>query len=267
MRCLALHASLLLLALPAAAIVIDLEDDSRARQRPTDDPGWDYVGRRGSTTAIYLGDGWVLTAGHVLPGSTRFDGRAHAFVPHSTARLRNADGSEADLRLYRIESPPPLPALPLRAIAVKPEMRIRLVSWGVAGAEPIEQAGVPGYRWTDVAGKRWGTNRVRRTRIDLPSGALRTQSFDMSFDRPGTRFEAQGALGDSGGAVFAKSRGRWELAGVLVTIGARVGQPPRTSLIGNLTNAADVSHYREQILRIMAEGPPPAPEPGSPSGP
>jgi len=73
----------------------------------------------------------------------------------------------------------------------------------------------------------------------------------MSFDPlDATEHEAQVAVGDSGGAVFTKSRDGWELAGILFAANTYSEQPPETALFGNVSLAADLSHYRDQILEI-----------------
>ena len=43
---------------------------------------------------------------------------------------------------------------------------------------------------------------------------------------------------------------RWELAGLLFATRPHEGQPERTTLYGNLTLAADLAHYRDQVLAI-----------------
>ena len=52
----------------ASAVIIDSSDGTGNTAAPSPDPGWSYVGTRGGLTAVYLGDGWVLTANHVGAG-------------------------------------------------------------------------------------------------------------------------------------------------------------------------------------------------------
>ena len=78
-----------------------------------------------------------------------------------------------------------------------------------------------------------------------------TRAFAMSFDPFETKHEAQAALGDSGGAVFIRREGRFELAGVLIAVGGYPGQPPETSLYGNTTNAADLSVFARKLTELV----------------
>ena len=101
---------------------------------------------------------------------------------------------------------------------------------------------------------RWGTNVVESIEPDVDSGTWVTDSFATNFSRSGTVDECQGANGDSGGAVFIKNAGTWELAGVMHTIGVfpeQVDDLEETALYDNLTYAADLSKYRTQILDII----------------
>ena len=50
---------------------------------------------------------------------------------------------------------------------------------------------------------------------------------------------------------FIKHQGVWELAGVMFAVAVVQNQPARTAAYDNLTYAADLSHYRSQILEII----------------
>lgn len=98
---------------PAAAVVVSTTRENTSA--PADDPGWDNVGGRSGATAVYLGDGWVLTANHVGPGAVVFGGEAYDCVPGSDVRLKNPPGmglsTFTDLLLFRISPAPELPSL------------------------------------------------------------------------------------------------------------------------------------------------------------
>jgi hypothetical protein len=53
--------------------------------------------------------------------------------------------------------------------------------------------------------------------------------------------------------VFFNNSGTTELAGLMVTIASYSGQPAETSVYGNLTYAADIAQYRNQILVVIPE--------------
>jgi hypothetical protein len=116
---------------------------------------------------------------------------------------------------------------------------------------PFNQITYYGWLWSQPSGvMRWGTNRVSGTAY------IGTLTFTTSFTNSmqgGTASEAQGATGDSGGAVFIKNGSTWELAGVMIAVGpgsVEDGQPADTALYGNVTFAADLSQYRDQIVAI-----------------
>jgi hypothetical protein len=251
---------------PAEALLVDAPDTKVSESAPPHNPGWDHVGRRATLSGIHLRGGWVLTARHVGGGDLVLGGASHTLVPDTWQQLQNPDdsGTWADLVLFRVDPPPDLPELPLRETPLTPGTGVVLVGYGLGRGDTLEWNGVHGYRWGGSGAKRWGTNRVRQVALDVPMPHLRTRCFDMSFDRQGSRFEAQAALGDSGGAVLARRGGRWELAGVLVDITTFPGQPPASGLFGNTTSAADISYYRDQILAVMAGHVPRPPGGGGP---
>ena len=80
--------------------------------------------------------------------------------------------------------------------------------------------------------------------------------FVTQFDKPanGALFsEAQGAIGDSGGGVFTKSAGGWQLTGTMLDVDSYNGQPGLSSVYGNSTYSADLSVYRSQIVAAIPE--------------
>ena len=84
-----------------------------------------------------------------------------------------------------------------------------------------------------------------------------SRSFAILFDGGlPTPHEAQAALGDSGGPVFAKNGdGEWELVGIMISISQRQNQRRNLTVYGNATYAVDIHAYREQIEKIVASSP------------
>jgi hypothetical protein len=244
-------ASLLLLAPLLLALVVDAEDPDASLRPPPRDPGWTNVGVRGGTTAIYLGNGWVLTAQHVGAGEVAFGGRKYAAVPDSTHRLGNGAPPLPDLILFRVDPRPELPTLRIRPTPPNVGQRTVLIGTGRERGMRIRWNGLSGWNWGPNQAMRWGTNRVTETGVDVSAVDARTRAFAMRFDPGDTPHEAQASLGDSGGAVFVRREGRFELAGVLIAIAGFPGQPRETAIYGNITTAADLSAYREQILALI----------------
>jgi hypothetical protein len=57
---------LVLCVTPASrAVLISSDDGTGNTTAPASDPGWSNVGDRGGLSAVYVGNGWVLSAGHV----------------------------------------------------------------------------------------------------------------------------------------------------------------------------------------------------------
>jgi hypothetical protein len=76
--------------------------------------------------------------------------------------------------------------------------------------------------------------------------------FNTRYDKFGVPYEAQAALGDSGGGVFQVVDGAWKLAGIMNTVSPPVpNQPSGTVVFGDETQAADLSMYRSQIEGLL----------------
>ena len=77
--------------------------------------GWDYVGSIGGASGVYLGNGWVLTAGHVGAGTFILNSGPAAgtyYYDGVSDPIANSNGT-ADLTLFQLTSSPDLPALSL----------------------------------------------------------------------------------------------------------------------------------------------------------
>ncbi len=257
MRHLVLIALAASLALPAHGLVVAGSPQERYTRIPALDPGWAHVGSLSGPSAIYLGNGWVLTAWHVGIGEVDFGGVTYPPVEGSRVQLESfgRPAEKADLALFRIDPAPDLPVLRLRERSPSVGTRLILIGHGRGRGEPLTWRGHLGYRWSAEHRKRWGTNSVQSLPFDIGRANTLTRCFIVAFDRSGTRHEAQAAVGDSGGAAFARGRDGWELAGVLFSIGFYPSQVAATALFGNVTSVADVSYYREQILRRVAPRP------------
>ncbi|MFI5216941.1 MAG: trypsin-like peptidase domain-containing protein, partial [Candidatus Limnocylindria bacterium] len=193
---------LLLLTTPATcALVVDTDAGEANTRAPAPDPGWANLGRRGGYPAIYLGNGWVITAHHVGAGDVLFGAVTHHALPESTLRLgREGSPPDTDLVVFRIEPRPDLPTLPIRPTPPHVGDRALLIASGLDRGEPTTWNGRKGWTWGPQTALRWGTNRVAAVGVDVRAGGSVTPGFAMSFDARETRFEAQAAMGDSGGA-------------------------------------------------------------------
>lgn len=251
-----LSAALLAAALapgPAVAVVIASGDGTGNETAPADDPGFAHVGRLNNWCAVYVGNGWVLTAHHVGEGPVTLQGVVYPNVPGSRIRLEGPGGPKPDLVVMKIVGDPGLPA-PLIAESAPPiGSDVVMIGRGPSRGTPLTWMGHEGWNAVSPYLIRWGTNRIS----EIGSVYLDTRAVQVEFDPfglPGsTAHEAQAASGDSGGGLFWKSGGQWRLAGILYLAFTYSTQPARTVLYGNATAAVDLSYYRSQILAHVSQ--------------
>jgi hypothetical protein len=245
----------LLLGAPAQALVYVSGTGQGNTSPPPDDPGWNHMARVSGLNGIYIGNGWVITADHVPTGNPVIQGVWYAVVPGSAVTLENPDESLADLKVFRVDPHPPLPLMPIRATTPLADTDVTMIAGGVLRGTATSWMGYDGWFWGGTSGMHWGTNEVYETGLEGNNWVISTDFTKPSLG--GTTHEAQGATGDSGGALFIKNGGTWELAGVLFAIGPFAGQPDSTALqgkisqpVGNLTYSTDLSVYRDQIIDL-----------------
>jgi hypothetical protein len=262
LRCLVLLVGSALFAPFASALILGGSTAVQASP-PADDPGWANVVSPNGCSGVYLGNQWVLTAGHVGAGSIVVGTATFAVQPGSTVRLRATDGSgDTDLTLFRLAADPGLPSVPIISAPLSANTAVTMIgcgrtrgafvsydsSWVVGGVPAV----CTGYLWGAPA-KNWGTNKIAGTAtIDDGYGVCATYETSFTSGAGATANEAQGAIYDSGGGVFAKVGGSWMLAGIMVTVSSYEGQPDGTALFGNATYSMELSTYRPQIEAVRA---------------
>lgn len=171
--------------------------------------GWDYVGTVSGASGVYLGNGYVLTAGHVAAGNFMLDGQTYDMIAGSTVAI-----GTADLHLYKIDTTSTtgatltLPALTLSGTANPPSaLHSSVVFIGYGGSH----------------GETWGEDTVNYTNqtATLTSPAFVSNDFytiDGATSSGPIHFtnNAQLVAGDSGGGAFLynSSTHQWELAGL-----------------------------------------------------
>lgn len=268
----------------ARAVLIQTADGSGNTTAPPDDPGWANVGVRGIGNGVYLGGGWVLTVAHVGAGDIVLAGTTYPSAPGSAVQLTNggASGRSAttDLMLYRLATEPAgLAAVAIAGSQPTVGTAVTMIGSGLdrgAFTEWSVNTSVTPWVWTEVGSggtavgyktagtrqMRWGTNTVAATDLWVSASDLNppldVRSISTEFDAQFGSSEAQAVNHDSGGAVFARNGGGWELSGMIFDVGGYSGQPSPAfnAVIGDATYAVDLSFYRPQIMAIVPEPPP-----------
>lgn len=278
----AIAIALLSMVSPAIAVVV-----ASGAANTTAPAGQDYfgnIGAVGGASGIYLGGGWVLTANHVapsLPATATFGGISYTTVTGSWHRLTNEEplSTFTDIVLFRLNAPPALPAVTIassmpivgadvmmigrgKTQEITPTNWIRTVNPGAnddTWIEDDDDFNISGFLTDEPRIVRWGVNEVFDNDFSVNVGTVpapvHVASFSTQFNLDGFVHEAQGVVGDSGGAVFTQVGPDWELAGMMFAVGNHEKQPGGTSTAvdGNLTYIADLSYYRSQILAIIPE--------------
>jgi hypothetical protein len=252
----------------ASAVIISTGNGTGNTTAPANDPGFANVGIRGSGSAVYLGDGWVLTDAHVGAGTTMLNNVWYNAVPNSAVQLANPPGAgfttDSDLLLYQIANPPNIPSVNISPTpaaigwqvtmigAGRDRSNSQLAYWNSSWQPSSTPSTYTGEIWAATNEIRWGTNIISSAGFLQGINTDSEKSFATTFDQNGTAFEAQGSPGDSGGAVFhQEASGLWDLAGVMFSISTATGQPWGTSVFGNVTYSADLSAYRNEIYQLI----------------
>ena len=238
------------------------------------DPGWDSTGTVKNSSAVYLGDGWVLTASHVGAGTyTSSNGTSYAWDGVTSHNIAGTD-----LTLFKLAETQDLPAATLAQSAPTVGSEVVMIGNGRSptsdsstlyyvdtDTDPYTWSTSPfagwdqtarGYLTNSTRALRWGTNTIEAYGNDVGGiGYYFYTDFDLTG---GTTYEAQAVAYDSGGPVFYYDGSQWVLAGLMVTVAVYSGQPYTSDGIlsafgGNLTYMVDISKYAEEINGLIPE--------------
>jgi len=211
---------------PSSRALLVLNAPASHAVDPANGVPWGNVGSLNGATGVYLGafatGYWVITTSHVGLGDITLAGQTYAAVPGSAQQISNAGRlGPADLLLFRLQSAPPLPNLSLPA--GPPAVGTPLLMIGYGG-------GI----------KNWGTNTVLSTGFyPSPDPA---NAYAVLTDYSPVTGEAQGTVGDSGGAMFFQNGKEWVLGGIMESV-TTAGLPLYTLSI-------DLGAYRSQIFTM-----------------
>ena len=249
------------------------------------DPGWEavasiYLGSPGNGpgTASFLGNqggyAWFLTANHVtLGGATLSIGNSTYSVFSGIQQI-----GSVDLKVFRLDTTvsgitpvtlaSSVPAVNASVTMIGYGKNGTKTTWDIPGGNTTwtsPGADASGYDWSGSNVKRWGKNTVAAHNVVSGSGNLIVTDFSPLVD------EAQGSVGDSGGAVFHKNGLQWELSAVMIAVGRLeggtlyidgfAGQPGSTSVYSisgspndrSVTYSVQIADYKNLILEAIPE--------------
>ena len=228
---------------------------------------WDNVVQMQSPTGpigtgVYLGNRYVLTAGHVGPLTSVKVGYVDYLLDSSPAV---AIGT-ADMKLVRLASDPGLGGVRLNSNPSADGGAAHLVGYGV-GRAPSSLLGTSPVTWGDssTATKRWGTNFVDGAIGAALVGGYTSDLLRTQFNSNAGVNEAALTIYDSGSALCRQIGSDWYLVG----LGAYV-QNSGFSLASTQFNSKDsddsyfirISSYAGSSVMIGGVG---VPEPSSQS--
>ena len=251
----------------ARAIVFFSQGNGANLDNPALGLPWDNVVQMQSPTGpigtgVYLGNRYVLTAGHVGPLTSVKVGFVNYLLDSSPAV---AIGT-ADMKLVRLASDPGLGGVRLNSNPSADGGAAHLVGYGV-GRAPSSLLGTSPVTWGDssTATKRWGTNFVDGAIGAALVGGYTSDLLRTQFNSNAGVNEAALTIYDSGSALFRQIGSDWYLVG----LGAYV-QNSGYSLASTQFNSKDsddsyfirISSYAGSSVMIGGVG---VPEPSSQS--
>jgi hypothetical protein len=201
---------------PVHAIVFFSQGNDANLTSPGGGLPWDNVVQMQSSTGpigtgVYLGNRYVLTAGHVGPLSSVKVGFVDYLLDSSPAVAIKT----ADMKLVRLASDPGLREVRLNINSSADGGAAHLVGYGVGRASSSLLGSNP-VTWGDssTAIKRWGTNLVDGAIVGVQVGGYTSDLLRTQFNTNEGVNEAALTIYDSGSALFRKIGSEWYLVGL-----------------------------------------------------
>jgi len=185
--------------------------------------GWSYVGSMNGASGVYLGNGWVITAGHVGAGNFTLNGNTYNSTGYSytnfTASI-NGTNFPSDLNLFQISTisttgnTPNLPSLTIASST--PTFFSNSTRTNQVSQSQVVMIGFGG-------GQSWGVNNVTGVNqgvlVNSSGNSYGTTDFSTTYGSLSSFYtsitnNAKLVTGDSGGGDFMKIGGNWVLAGI-----------------------------------------------------
>ena len=274
---LTVFAGMLAGAVPANALVLWGLDNTANRSDPGTGAPWGAVakvvnasGSLLSGSAVYLGNGYLLTANHVTMDLT------YSFVTFDQVEFFSIDptfndgvrsygkqiASGVDMAVFKLTSiPVSATAATMLSSASEQVASATLIGWGV-GRDPSIPVASTNVTWGDAttSDKRWGVNEPKFSGTNPYAfiGAI-AGATGAEFDPDGLGdSEASATLYDSGSGLFQKIGSNWYLIGLTTAV-----EGGGSSVYGNDTASGSgrgtanyfvrVSGYDEQVTALIPE--------------
>ena len=200
----------------ASAIVFFSQGNDANLTNPGNGLPWENVVQMRSDsgpigTGVYLGNRYVLTAGHVGPLTSVKVG----FLDYQLDSSIPISIGTADMKLVRLASDPGLNGVRLNTNPSGDTGNSYLVGYGVGRASSSLLSSSP-VTWGDssTALKRWGTNLVDGTIAGVQVGGYTSDLLRTQFNSNAGANEAALTIYDSGSALFRQIGSEWYLVGL-----------------------------------------------------
>ncbi|WP_386819921.1 trypsin-like serine protease [Luteolibacter algae] len=214
----------------ASALVIYGGDNSTNRTDPGSGLPFESVGSLSNLsgdiggTGIYLGNGYVLTAGHVAPyDRITFDGTTF-FTRDASPEIRVAPG--VDLKIIHLSSAPPLSGVSIYTGSDESLSPATIVAYGVGRSDDGSSLDTVTWGDTSTVAKRWGTNQIGGSIDDFNYSSYAFDALQTTLGQ--TAGEAGATVFDSGSGLFQNIAGNWYLTGITSVVTQKSGSGTST---------------------------------------
>jgi len=265
---------ILLTAVRAEAVIVASNTPNQRNSAPSGDQGWSSMAIYNGAGAVYLGNGWFITAAHLgTAGTVRFDSIVHSIAGTSWRSVTNQNGTAADIRLFKVANPLAVPEEGSRIKASSPGTGspVTMIGYGrdvssiltnqyTTGSWPRTQTHTKVNYYEGTASQmKWGTNTVSGFQAAYTNAGFSYES-DVFITTlfPG---RSQALDKDSGGGVFVYDSGSGEylLAGIMIGAlryqddnGIYVLTDSGNSGQNSKTYCVNLAAYYEQIEAVVA---------------
>lgn len=229
-----------------------------------------------SGSAVYLGNGYMLTANHVSMRSFVTFDNGSTYIARDLSYTPQQVAPNVDMKIFRLAQDPGVTPVNLLETGSELASVVTLVGGGVGRdpSTPVDSDVVPWGNSGPTAAKRWGENVLEPLVVNLgyQSGSYEALFTVAGSSNPGTvqtgvgDTEAGATLFDSGSALFQNIVGQWFLIGLTTSVstnGSTTFDEDTFAVVnntliidgGDLTFYARVSSYADNINAIIIPEP------------